>query len=102
MKEIVTVEIKEVNDMFDLTPFVLIAGVFVGIITAVVQMIKTSSEVPNKFVPLISCAVGVVVGLVAKEFTVYSYSIMAITGFVAGLASCGLFDLTKVTKKKNC
>ena len=87
--------------MIDMTPYVLITGMLVGGITAVTQMLKVSFKIPKRLVPIVSCIVGVIAGLLFKEFTVYSYYTMALVGFMGGLSASGFFELTKFNKPKN-
>ena len=86
--------------MYDFTPYVMMMGVLAVIVTAVVEAVKATGKINPKNLPLVSAAIGIVVGLISKEFTVYSYYTMAVVGFLSGLVSCGLFDLTKFIKKK--
>jgi hypothetical protein len=86
--------------MYDFTPYVMMVGILAFVVTAVVEAIKTTGKIDKRYLPILSCFVGVAVGLVAKNFSVYSYYTMGVVGFISGLASCGLFDLTKLTKKK--
>lgn len=85
----------------DLTGYVMICGLLIGVITGVAQMLKQALPIDNKYMPLVSCLVGVIIALLVKEFTVYNYKTMALIGFVAGMSASGFFDLTKVTKKKS-
>lgn len=78
----------------------MMMGILAVIVTAIVEAIKTTGKVDKKYLPIVSCIVGVGVGLLAKDFTIYSYYTMGVVGFLSGLASCGLFDLTKFAKKK--
>lgn len=86
--------------MYDFTPYIMMMGILAVIVTAIIEAIKTTGKVNKKYLPIISCLVGIAVGLVSKNFTVYSYYTMGVVGFLSGLASCGLFDLTKFTKKE--
>ena len=89
--------------MYDFTPYVFLMGILAFVITAVVEMIKRSSlgdKIKKKDLPILSFVVGIAVGVIAKDFTVYSYFTMSIIGAMSGLTSCGLFDLTKFTKKE--
>lgn len=86
--------------MYDFTPYVMMMGVIAVIITAIIEAIKSTGRLDNKFLPLVSALIGIAVGLIAKEFTIYSYYTMGVVGFLSGLVSCGLFDLTKLGKNK--
>lgn len=86
--------------MYDFTPYIMMMGVMAVVITAIVEAIKATDKLPQKCLPVVSAIIGIIVGLVAKEFTVYSFYTMGVVGFLSGLVSCGLFDLTKFGKKK--
>ena len=81
----------------DLSSYILNLGIATAFIGGVVQLLKTTFNINKRFVPLVSCLVGLISGLLLKEFTVYSYYTMAFVGFTLGLTTCGLFDVTKVT-----
>lgn len=88
--------------MYDFTPYVMMMGILTVIVTALVEMVKRSSlgdKINKKDIPILAFFIGIVVGLVAKDFTIYSYLTMSIVGALSGLTSCGLFDLTKFTKR---
>lgn len=82
----------------DLTVLFVVAVAILGIINAVVQVVKTSFKLANQYVPIVSVAVGILIGIAVWPITEYSLYTMALAGLIGGLAACGTFDLTKVVK----
>ena len=82
----------------DLTVLFVVALAILGIINAVVQAVKTSFKLANQYVPIVSVAVGILIGIAVWPLTEYSLYTMALAGMIGGLAACGTFDLTKVVK----
>ena len=74
--------------------------VSIPVVTAVCQAIKATGKVSSKYMPLTSIVVGVVTGLIG--YAVYREAGYIVTGFIAGLAGSGLYDVAKayVPKKK--
>lgn len=68
----------------------------VAVITGLTQI--TKQYIPNKFIPIVALLLGVVGGLVYIEDTL---QVRLFLGIAMGLASMGVFDITKVTVKKN-
>lgn len=70
----------------------------------VVELVKKSTNVPTRFVPLISVAVGIVVSLgvyfVPELQADLSLSGHLTGGFMVGLAASGLYSLATGTTKK--
>ena len=82
----------------DLTVLFVVALAILGIINALVQVIKTSFKLANQYVPIVSVAVGILIGIAVWPLTEYSLYTMALAGMIGGLTACGTFDLTKVVK----
>ncbi|MCH7321801.1 hypothetical protein LZ480_07825 [Solibacillus sp. MA9] len=82
----------------DLTTLFIIALTIVGLITALVQVLKTTLNLTKRYIPIVSLAVGILFGVLLQPLTVYSIYTMAVAGFIGGLAASGAFDLVKVTK----
>lgn len=82
----------------DLTTLFLIALAIVGLITALVQVLKTTLKLATRYVPIVSVAVGILFGLLLQPLTDYNIYTMAIAGLIGGLAASGTFDLSKVVK----
>lgn len=82
----------------DLTTLFTIALVIVGLITALVQVLKTTLNLTKRYVPIVSIAVGILFGILLQPLTDYNVYMMAVAGLIGGLAACGAFDLSKAVK----
>ena len=82
----------------DLTVLFVVALAILSIINALVQVIKTSFKLANQYVPIVSVAVGILIGIAVWPLTEYSLYTMTLAGMIGGLTACGTFDLTKVVK----
>lgn len=71
--------------------------VMVPIIVALGQAAK--NFIPNKFMPIFSIVIGLVAGILVLPYETIQEGLM--NGIVLGLSSMGLFDISKVVKKKN-
>lgn len=83
--------------------FATLISVFV---LALVQLVKTTINVPKNLLPLIGLVIGVLVGAVAYPFTDLDLTLRLWAGGLAGLSATGLFELafsnrTGSTKEKN-
>lgn len=70
----------------------------------VVELIKKTANVPSRFIPLVSVAVGIVVSL-AVYFVPELQAELSLTGhltggFMVGLSASGLYSLATGTTKK--
>lgn len=89
--------------MFKIDTIILYAG-FISVLTfAIVQLIKTSTNIPTKLMPLVSVFIGISVGVIAlfiPEITgQLSVGGHILAGAISGLSSSGLYDLAAKTKK---
>ena len=66
--------------------------IIIPIITALVEMIKIIGIIPQRLLPLLSTLIGVGFG-----YTFFEGKEGILLGLVFGLASCGLFDMSKNT-----
>lgn len=76
----------------------------IGLLTlAIVELVKTSTNVPAKLMPLISVIIGVVIGVVAlfiPEITgELSVGGHLLAGLISGLSASGLYDVFSKTKQ---
>ena len=89
--------------MIVIDTIIVYAAVLSVITVAVVQLIKTSTTIPNKMMPLISLAVGLVVGGVALFIPEITGDLSVgghlLAGAISGLSASGLFDLATKTKQ---
>lgn len=74
---------------------VLIFGtILVPIITALIQVVKSTINLPKTLVPLLSVVVGLAIGFIAYPFTDLAVDFRLWAGALAGLSSVGLFELS--------
>lgn len=76
----------------------------IGLLTlAIVELVKTSTNVPAKLMPLISVIIGVVIGAIAlfiPEITgELSVGGHLLAGLISGLSASGLYDVFSKTKQ---
>lgn len=76
----------------------------IGLLTlAIVELVKTSTNIPAKLMPLVSVIVGVVIGVVAlfiPEITgELSVGGHLLAGLISGLSASGLYDVFSKTKQ---
>lgn len=67
-------------------------AVFVGL---VLEAVKKTFELPPRYIPATSFALGIVVSLALQPFTDYTLYTMGVAGAIAGLSASGGFDLAK-------
>ena len=82
----------------DLTTLFIIAAAITILVIAFIEMVKRTSNIPARFLPITSFVVGIFVAIIVTPFADYDYYTMVVAGAIAGLSACGLFDLTKVAK----
>lgn len=82
----------------DLTTLLVIAASITILVTAFIEVVKRTSNIQARYLPITSIVVGIFVAVIVKPFANYDYYTMIIAGAIAGLSACGLFDLTKVAK----
>lgn len=83
----------------DLTTLLIIASAITILVTAFIEVVKRTSNIPARYLPITSIVVGIFVAIVVTPFADYDYYTMVVAGAIAGLSACGLFDLTKVAKE---
>lgn len=71
----------------------IFAAVLAPILTALMQVVKSSFTLPKNHVPLISLALGAGIGAAAASFTDLDLVMRVWAGGFAGLSSVGLFEL---------
>ncbi len=77
----------------------MFATVLAPIVTALVELAKKTAPVPKKYVPIISFAIGLGVGVLAQPFTDLDIVLRLWAGGFAGLGGTGLFELVKQSKR---
>lgn len=81
---------------FDLTTINASAFVVVPLVIALVQGIKMTGWVQDKFAPLVSLAVGVLISFITNHDT-NDFSSTILYGIVFGLMASGLYSQVKTT-----
>lgn len=76
--------------VFELVGAVVVAGV--------VQAIKQAIDLPSKFAPLLSIAIGVLAGLVWASTGDATATVGGISGLIAGLTASGLYSGQKAVR----
>ncbi|MFU1798659.1 holin [Paenibacillus azoreducens] len=69
------------------------ASVLAVFVLALVQLVKSTVNVPKNIVPVIGLVVGVLVGAAAYPFTDLELVLRLWAGGLAGLSATGLFEL---------
>ncbi|MFC4403337.1 holin [Gracilibacillus xinjiangensis] len=72
----------------------IFATVILPIVTALMEGVKRSVNLPKNIIPLISLVVGLLIGAAAEPFTELEVILRLWAGGFAGLAATGLFELT--------
>lgn len=82
---------------------IIFAGVISVLTVALVQLIKKTTTVPDKLMPLVSLVIGLLVGaiaLVVPEITAdLSVGGHLLAGGISGLSASGLYDIAKKTNQ---
>ncbi|WP_411842161.1 holin [Salinicoccus sp. HZC-1] len=82
---------------------IIFAGVISVLTVALVQLIKKTTTVPDKLMPLVSLFVGLLVGaiaLVVPEITAdLSVGGHLLAGGISGLSASGLYDIATKTNR---
>ena len=80
---------------------IIYSGIIGALTLAIVELVKTSTNVPAKLMPLISVIIGVVIGAIAlfiPEITgELSVGGHLLAGLISGLSASGLYDVFSKT-----
>ncbi|WP_415841685.1 holin, partial [Paenibacillus macerans] len=76
-----------------LTNVLAFASVLSVFVLAVVQLVKTTINLPKNWVPFIGVIIGVLIGAAAYPFTDMDLVLRLWAGGLAGLSATGLFEL---------
>lgn len=85
-----------------ITQLLIIALAIIPFCNGIVQVIKTSVNIPSRFVPLVSVVCGIVIGAIFKLIAGdYDFTQLLIAGGIAGMSSCSVYDvISRGTTKK--
>lgn len=73
----------------------ILATILLPIIVAVVELAKKVVNIKKNYVPLIAVVLAVMIAAAAYPFTELNLVMRLWAGLLAGLASTGLFEITK-------
>lgn len=73
----------------------ILATILLPIIVAVVELAKNAVNIKKNYVPLIAVVLAVMIAAAAYPFTELNLVMRLWAGLLAGLASTGLFEITK-------
>ncbi|GIP48372.1 hypothetical protein J53TS2_19630 [Paenibacillus sp. J53TS2] len=76
-----------------LTNVLAFASVLSVFVLALVQLVKTTVNLPKNLIPFIGVVIGVLVGAAAYPFTEMELALRLWAGGLAGLSATGLFEL---------
>lgn len=76
-----------------LTNVLAFASVLSVFVLALVQLVKTTVNLPKNWIPFIGVLIGVLVGAAAYPFTEMELVLRLWAGGLAGLSATGLFEL---------
>ena len=65
------------------------------LVTALVQLVKTTANIPKNYVPLIGLGIGLLIGWAAQPFTDLDVVRRIWAGGISGLMATGLFELVQ-------
>lgn len=68
----------------------------IGIVVALVQLVKQLNFVDNKYLPVIALVIGVIAGVFYVDGDIQQ---KILQGVIMGLSAAGLFDQTKIITK---
>lgn len=71
----------------------MFATILAPILTAIMQVVKTTWALPKKWVPMINLLLGIGLGAAAVPFTDLDLVMRLWAGGFAGLSSVGLFEM---------
>lgn len=80
---------------------VAVAGILAVLIGFIMQGIKQLEAVNNKYLPLLSMILGLVLGAVIALAFDFNIGIYMIAGFIGGAGASGLYDGLAVPKGDN-
>jgi hypothetical protein len=88
----------------NITQLIIIAYAIVPFVNGLVGLIKKSfPSLKSNFTPLIALAAGILIGFLSSFLPSVQYSIvqMIMAGGIAGMAACGVYQISTVTTSKD-
>ena len=77
---------------------VLVAIILAPITTGIIEVVKQTTSVDNKYLPLISLVVGILVAVLIALGTGQDIVQYVLVGVIGGLSSAGLYDQKKIAE----
>ena len=77
---------------------VLVAVILAPLTTGIIEVVKQTTSVDNKYLPLISLVVGVLVAVLIALGTGQDIVQYILVGVIGGLSASGLYDQKKITE----
>lgn len=84
-----------------MTAVLFFATILMPIITALVEMVKKTVNLPVNYLPVLSLFVGLLIGFLAEPFTELDTVMRLWAGGLAGLSGVGLFELMSQREGKS-
>ena len=76
----------------------IIASIIAPVTSGIVQAIKKATNVNENLLPIVAVLVGIILGILATFLVDVDLGIRMWAGAISGLASTGLFELSKNVK----
>lgn len=78
---------------------VLVAVILAPITTGIIEVVKQTLNIDNRYLPILSLLVGILVAVAIALGTGQDLVQYVLVGIVGGLSSAGLYDQTKIIEK---
>ena len=94
------------ENLSNMSQVLVLSGSVSVIVLILIQLLKKTAPSFEKggklvrFLPIISIVLGLIAGAIVYPFTDLNLTLRLWSGFFAGAGASGLYDLTKVTTKK--
>ena len=75
---------------------VLVAVILAPITTGIIEVVKQTLNIDNRYLPILSLLVGILVAVAIALGTGQDVVQYVLVGIVGGLSSAGLYDQTKI------
>jgi hypothetical protein len=91
------------ENLSNMSQVLVLSGSIAVIVLILIELLKKTAPSFNKgsrakYLPLISIAIGLVIGALVYPFTDLELTLRVWSGFFAGAGASGLYDLKKITK----
>lgn len=75
---------------------VLVAVILAPITTGIIEVVKQTLNIDNRYLPILSLLVGILVAVAIALGTGQDLVQYVLVGIVGGLSACGLYDQGKI------